>query len=57
MRCYACNVILTPLEATRKFEESGEFVDLCTKCLGTIAEDVLLDEENIFDEEQDDDQN
>jgi hypothetical protein len=55
MRCYCCNVILTPVEATRKFEESGAFVDMCNKCFSTIAEDVLLDEENVFDEEEQED--
>lgn len=53
MRCQACNVILTPAESTRKFA-SGEFVDLCNKCLGTIQEDVATEEGN-YDQEDDED--
>jgi hypothetical protein len=40
MRCLCCNVILTSFEATRKYEESKEFVDLCNRCfkgLGIVA--------------------
>lgn len=40
MRCVACYVILTTQEATRKFEESGDYVDMCNKCLSTIDGDV-----------------
>lgn len=46
MRCQACNVILTTQEATRKFKESGDFVDLCNKCLSTIDEDVNYSDGN-----------
>jgi NAD-dependent SIR2 family protein deacetylase len=53
MRCVACNVILTTQEATRKFEESGEFVDLCNKCLSTIDEDVTYTDGN-HDQKEDD---
>lgn len=51
MRCQACNVILTPAESTRKFA-SGEFVDLCNKCLGTIQEDVATEEGNYDQEDE-----
>jgi hypothetical protein len=40
MRCQACNVILTTQEATRRFKTSGNFVDLCNKCLNTIDDDI-----------------
>lgn len=40
MRCYCCNKILSNQEATRKFKTSGEFVDMCNKCLTTVDEDV-----------------
>lgn len=39
MRCFACNVVLSTPERTRRFEGSGEFVDLCNKCLNTIDDD------------------
>ena len=54
MRCYCCNVILTPQESTRKFT-SGDFVDMCNKCFGTIEEDVEYEEsdlEDVDDEEE-----
>lgn len=54
MRCYCCNVILTPQQATRKFKESETFVDMCDKCLGTIADDVdTLDSDTLPEIEDD----
>lgn len=35
MRCLACNVELTDYEATRKYADSGEFVDLCSRCFSS----------------------
>jgi hypothetical protein len=46
MRCSACNVILTTQESTRKFKVSGDYVDMCNKCLHTIDEDVQYSEGN-----------
>lgn len=51
MRCQACNVVLTTQEATRRFEESGEFVDLCNKCLSTIDGDVSYTDGNTSEDE------
>jgi hypothetical protein len=53
MRCFACNVVLTPQESTRKFS-SGEYVDLCTKCLGTIQEDVVTEDSDTYEQEKED---
>ena len=36
MRCTCCNVILTPQESVRKFRESNEYTDTCTRCLRDI---------------------
>lgn len=33
MRCKACNKRMNDLETTRKYENTGEYVDLCTTCL------------------------
>ena len=52
MRCTACNVILTTSESVRRFKDSGEFVDLCNKCLSTISEDVTTVEGIASDEEE-----
>jgi hypothetical protein len=53
MRCNACNVILTTQEATRKFEVSGDYVDLCNKCLHTIDDDVDYSDGNTDEDEYD----
>ena len=36
MRCYCCNNVLSYRESTRKFKESGSFVDMCDACLETL---------------------
>lgn len=54
MRCTACNVILTPAECVRRFKGSGEFVDMCNKCLSTISDDVDVVDGNIDDEPNED---
>ena len=55
MRCVACNVILTTQESTQKFVGSGDYVDMCNKCLSTIDEDVQYsdgnDDESLGEEE------
>lgn len=40
MRCYCCNKLLSDQEATRRFQESQEFVDMCNECLNTIDDEV-----------------
>lgn len=52
MRCLACDVKLNDYELTRKYADSGEFVDLCSKCYHTIADDVNAtgDEEKYHEE-------
>lgn len=52
MRCLACDCVLSDREATRRFEESGEFVDLCDDCFETIAEDVEVYEQFVEDTEE-----
>lgn len=63
MRCYACDHILKPSEATRKFKNSGVFTDLCNQCLSTISDDSDfvetvegagvddVDDEDLFDDD------
>lgn len=63
MRCIACNVELTDYEATRRYAVSGEFVDLCNRCLSVSLDDgdvvdradlrTLADIEEIIYHEQD----
>lgn len=42
MRCKACDNRLTPREATRKCEGTGEYPDLCDKCMEEIQGDLQL---------------
>jgi hypothetical protein len=46
MRCLACNVLLTDFEATRRYTQSREFVDLCTHCLAATDDMILVTERN-----------
>lgn len=49
MRCSCCNVILTPQESVRKFRDSGEYTDTCSRCLRDI--DVPTKEGAAYDED------
>jgi hypothetical protein len=46
VRCIACDVLLTDYEATRRYAESKEFVDLCNRCMA-----VSLDDSEVIDRE------
>jgi hypothetical protein len=41
MRCYCCNKALSDYEATRKSVSTGNFLDMCNKCYGSISGEVL----------------
>ncbi len=59
MRCLACNKLLNDYEATRKYESTGEFVDLCNGCFGesdvkylpTLDRPDLQEYEDVNDDE------
>lgn len=52
MRCKACNKALSDFESTRKSTETGEYIDLCNWCYGTISKDAPMHErEDLRDEE------
>ena len=36
-RCRACDRIMTEFEMTRKFKDSGMYVDLCNKCFNSCT--------------------
>jgi hypothetical protein len=55
MRCAACNVILSTSESVRRFKNSGDFVDLCNKCLSTISDDIETVDGEAQDEDDTDD--
>ena len=43
MRCCACNRLLNDFESTRKSKTTGEYLDLCNKCFGTVQQDLATD--------------
>ena len=54
MRCYCCNKALSDYEATRKSVTTGNFLDMCNKCYGSISNDVLaLERTDLKHEEED----
>ena len=53
MRCYCCNKALSDYEATRKSVSTGQFLDMCNKCYGSIAGDVLAIERTDLRHEDD----
>lgn len=40
MRCLSCNKNLSDKESTRKYANSGTFVDLCDHCFDSVAGDI-----------------
>ena len=40
MRCLSCDVELNDFEATRKSEQTGQYLDLCNRCLSTTDIDT-----------------
>ena len=44
MRCLGCNTSLSDFESTRKYADSGEFVDLCNFCFKEISDSVVVQE-------------
>lgn len=56
MKCSCCDVILTTQESVRKFKNSGEYVDMCNKCLSTISDDVQVVDGEAEDEDDADEE-
>ena len=54
MRCLACDRALTDYEATRRFSESKEFVDLCNHCFYSgVNDDTSTTEREDLQETED----
>lgn len=55
MRCVACNTILRPVDSTRRGADSGEYLDMCTRCCvesGIVTDDrpdLLTEADHIID--------
>jgi hypothetical protein len=52
MRCAVCNVMLSDFESTRKHADTGEYLDMCCKCVAytktpTIDNYDLVDNEDL----------
>ncbi|CAB4147281.1 hypothetical protein UFOVP507_20 [uncultured Caudovirales phage] len=41
MRCYCCNKVLSDYESTRKSINTGNYLDMCNRCYGTISNEIL----------------
>jgi hypothetical protein len=41
MRCVSCNEILSDYEATRKYAENNQVLDLCILCSSQIEDDLI----------------
>jgi hypothetical protein len=50
MHCCCCDKLLNDYESTRKNAETGEYLDMCNKCYGTIANDLKSDNRSDLDE-------
>lgn len=54
MRCYCCNKALSDYEATRRSITTGQFLDMCNKCYGSISSDILaLERSDLRHEDED----
>lgn len=53
MRCLSCNIVLNDFESTRRYANTGEFVDMCKRCFNSSdTEGVdVLDREDLKAEE------
>jgi len=47
VRCKACDKIMSNYELTKKFDGSGEFVDLCNECSRFLADDDITTVGNV----------
>ena len=51
IKCLACDCILSDREATRRFIDSKEFVDLCDGCIKELPEDLRFSENLQLDDD------
>lgn len=59
MRCLCCNRNLSDLEATRRHAETGEFLDICNKCIDDCEVPYIdrLDLEDTIEDDETEDKN
>jgi hypothetical protein len=52
MRCVICNEGLSDFEATRKYADSSEFVDMCNHCYSYVKRSVhTIDRDDLLTEQ------
>lgn len=65
MKCLSCDVILSSFEATRKYKNTQNYVDLCNRCFASISDliqttsrrDLINSRDEDWDDDDDDDEN
>lgn len=53
MRCVICNEGLTDFEATRKYADTNDFVDMCNHCYSYVKRNIHTTEREDLLTEQD----
>ena len=53
MRCVICNEGLTDFEATRKYADNSDFVDMCNHCYSYVKRNIHTTEREDLLTEQD----
>lgn len=51
MRCKACDENLSNEEATRKSPNTGDYIDMCNRCLGTVVEFLPYEVVDLYPED------
>ena len=56
MRCLSCDKILNKFERTSKYIESGDFLDLCTRCRGhaDLPDGCIVDNNRMYSSKEGD---
>ena len=55
MRCDCCDAELNDEEATAKFTESGNYVNMCSDCRRHLPKDIRITVRNDLKKQKDDD--
>jgi hypothetical protein len=42
MRCISCDSLLTEFESTRRSGRTNEFLDICSRCLYDVEDDITV---------------
>lgn len=50
MRCVCCNKMLNDVESTRKHADTGEYLDMCNKCLSFVPEIPYVERTDLMDD-------